>query len=138
MKVEFLNCPALTPVGNGDGWRLLEDFYVRIDSESGDAPWEITIPAGFETDLASVPRLPGAYLLFGNKARRSAILHDHLYGDKWPRESADLAFREAMKQEVGTFTRYAMWLAVRVGGGAYYAERTGPSNINPETERQAP
>lgn len=138
MKVEFLNRPDLTPVGNDNGWQLLQDFHVRIDSESGDAPWEITIPAGFDTDLASVPRLPGAYLLFGNKARRSAILHDYLYSEKWPREAADLAFREAMKNEVDTFTRFAMWAAVRVGGGAYYAEKVGPSNIHPESTPEAP
>lgn len=133
MKVVFINHPALTPVGNDNGWKLLQDFHVSIDSESGDAPWSITIPAGFETDLASVPRLPGAYLLFANKARRSAILHDWLYSNHWPRDAADLAFREAMSQEVGVVSRYMMWLAVRIGGGAYYSERN-----NPETERQSP
>lgn len=136
MEVEFLNLPKLTPIGNDNGWELLEDFYVRIDSESGDAPWVVCIPKGFSTDLASVPRIPGAYLLFGNKARRSAILHDYLYSRRWPRETADLVFREAMKQEVNTFSRYTMWLAVRIGGAAYYAEKT--TSVNPETTREAP
>ncbi len=136
MEVEFLNRPGLTPIGNGDEWELLSDFYVRISSESGDADWNICIPAGTTTDLASVPRVPGAYLLFANKGRRSAILHDYLYGEKWPRESADLVFREALKHEVSDFTRFAMYAAVRIGGAAYYAEKT--TSVNPETTREAP
>jgi hypothetical protein len=33
----------------------------------------------FYTDLASVPRLPVIYELWGNRAHREAVLHDYLY-----------------------------------------------------------
>ena len=135
MIVEFLNEPMLQPVGVSDEWVLCDPFLVRIDSgDPADAPLSLTVPKGFSTDLASVPRLPGAYLLFGGKARRSAILHDYLYELRYPRDWADDVFRAAMVHEVGAFARYVMWLGVRLGGGAYYADRVSvqPSNHQPE------
>lgn len=124
MNVEFVNEPLLSPVGVRDEWVLREDFHVRIDSgDAADAPLALVVPKGFSTDLASVPRLPGAYVLFGGKARRSAILHDYLYELRYPRAWADDVFRAAMAHEVGPVARYVMWLGVRLGGGTYYADR---------------
>ena len=124
MKVTFVNEPTIKPVGNGDGWMLCDDFFVRVDSEdAGDPPVTFTVPMGSTTDLASVPRLPGAYLLFGGRARRSAILHDWLYESRFPRKWADDVFRAAMKEEeINPVTRFVMWLGVRVGGASYYQE----------------
>lgn len=123
MKVSYYGEPQLSPTGSGDEWIVLADFYVGIDSESGDAPVTFRIPAGFTTDLASVPRVPLAYGMFGGRARRAAILHDFLYERRYPREAADLAFREAMRGEVPDWARWVMWAAVRVGGAGYYREK---------------
>lgn len=138
MQIQFLNEPRLQPVGVSDEWVLCDPFYVRIDNgDAGDAPLSLCVPKGFSTDLASVPRLPGTYLLFAGKARRSAILHDYLYELRYPRQWADAVFRAAMVHEVGPVSRYLMWLGVRLGGAAYYRE-AGASSVHPETERQAP
>lgn len=119
MKVTYLTEPSLSPVGYESEWKLTADWVVHLDDEDGTQ--EIfTIPAGFTTDLASVPRLPGMFWLFGGKARRAAILHDFLYSTHYPRRRADLVFRMAMEGEVPTWARWIMWAAVRVGGGAYY------------------
>lgn len=135
MKVTFINEPLLQPVGDGAEWLLASDFHVRIEDgeEGGDAPIALTVPMGFYTDLASVPRLPGAYMLFAGRARRSAILHDYLYEMRYPREWADAAFRAAMRAEgVGMFARWSMWAGVRLGGGAIYAARAPKTdNFNP-------
>lgn len=120
MKVTYITELSLSPVGYGDEWRLNADFYVQVDDESGDALLTLTVPAGFQTDLASVPRLPGMFLLFEGKARRAAILHDWLYSHHYPRDWADLVFREAMRGEVPGWGRWTMWAAVRAGGWAYY------------------
>jgi len=122
MRVVFLNEPKLHPVGNGGDWALDEAFYVRIEDEnSEDVPTTLAVPAGFSTDLASVPRLPLAYWWFAGRARRSAILHDWLYEMRYPRKWADNVFRAAMQTEnVGTFARWAMWAGVRLGGGRHY------------------
>ena len=134
MKVTYYSEPELSPTGNGDEWVLLRDFYASIDSESGDAPVTFRIPAGSTTDLASVPRLPLAYSLFGGRGRRAAILHDYLYEHRYPREYADLAFREALRGEVPAWAGALMYGAVRVFGGRYYAEKVqaGPHPIDRE------
>ena len=61
----------------------------------------ITVPAGFETDFASVPRVPIAYTLFGDRAHRESVVHDYLYRiDAVPPATYDQAndvFLEAME-----------------------------------------
>jgi hypothetical protein len=120
VNVLFTREPQLVPVHDGDGWRLLADFITRVD-EPGVGCYRITVPAGFETDLASVPRLPLAYALFGGRARRSAILHDFLYETQAGKDYADEVFLAAMKAEgVGLATRWIMYWAVRAFGQVVY------------------
>lgn len=134
MKVTFLNEPRLATFGNGNEWTLVEDFYVSIDSEDGDTPVNFAIPAGFSTDLASVPRLPLMHMLFSGRARRSAILHDWLYVMQYPRKWADDAFKAAMANEdVGPLSRWLMWAGVRLGGSIYYDAH----QIRPEADKNA-
>lgn len=81
----------------------------------------IEVPEGFETDFASVPRIPIAYLAFGDRAHREAVLHDYLYRiDSWPVVTfmtANRVFLEAMKvRGKGFFTRWSMYLGVCAGG----------------------
>ncbi len=54
----------------------------------------------------------------------AAILHDWLYWEQGvPRAAADRVFETAMAElEVALPVRKAMWAAVRVGGGEYWAE----------------
>ena len=91
----------------------------------------VEVPVGFETDLASVPRVPIAYQLWGNRAHREAVLHDYLYrADSNPDVSCSLAneiFFEAMKS-TGKPRRiyYPMWLGVVIGGWtAYHKKKVG-------------
>jgi hypothetical protein len=87
----------------------------------------ITVPAGFETDFASVPRLPLAYWLFGGVADEAAVIHDYAYSGRLgiTRKQADELFSEAMKA-CGTagWRRGPMWLGVRLFGGTHYTEHT--------------
>lgn len=133
LKVVFLSDPLIAPVGNGDQWRVHVEWSVQVYSAEGELT-TFTVPAGFITDLASVPRLPGAYLLFGNRARRASIMHDYLYSEHFDREFADSVFYAGMADEVSNPGRYMMWLAVRVGGASYY--EVAPSR-HPETDREA-
>jgi hypothetical protein len=82
----------------------------------------ITVPAGYRTDLASVPRLPVVYWLCGGRANKPAVVHDYLYGTGLlPRAQADAVFLEAM-QLVGVprLYRWLMWAGVRLGGASHY------------------
>lgn len=89
---------------------------------------KITVPSGFETDFASVPRVPVFFTLFGDRAHREAVLHDYLYRcDSSPvveRSQADNVFLEAMKERgKGFFVRYAMYWGVRLGGWTAYHKK---------------
>ena len=79
----------------------------------------VTVPAGFVTDFASVPRVPVAYLLTGDAAHAPAVIHDYLYGSpRRKRSVCDAVFLEAMEDiGVAWWRRYLMWAAVRVFGG---------------------
>ncbi len=74
----------------------------------------VEVPEGFETDFASVPRLPLAYLLTGDTAHAAAVVHDYLV-DTHPWRRAAEVFREAMVAEgVPAWRRWFMYWAVRL------------------------
>ena len=87
---------------------------------------EFTIPKGFKTDLAKVPKLLHSfYPPHGTKHSEygtSAVLHDYLYSKKlFDRKICDLIFLQAMKQQKCKFlTRYLFYFAVRIFGNKYY------------------
>jgi hypothetical protein len=113
----------LITVDAGKGKHVLHaDFLARVFFDGGEEEW-IRVPMGFVTDFASVPRLPGAYLLFGGRANKSAVLHDFLYVERRDREFADAVFLCAMKNEEPAWRRFAMWLGVRLGGWVAYANK---------------
>jgi hypothetical protein len=82
------------------------------------------IPAGFETDFASVPRLFWNILPPIGLYTRAAIVHDYLYQTGLvSRKEADLIFLQIMKtDEVDFFVRHLMYYAVRIFGGRHYHE----------------
>ena len=82
----------------------------------------------FETDLASVPRIPIFYEMWGNRAHREAVLHDYLYRiDSDPVVSYSLAnsvFLEAMKSTGKPWRiRYPMFWGVVAGGWTAYHKK---------------
>ena len=82
----------------------------------------ITVPEGFVTDLASIPRV--FYIStppIGNYDL-AAVVHDFLYSAQiTTRAQADGLFRQAMQDcGVGRYTRTKMYLAVRLFGGAIW------------------
>ena len=85
----------------------------------------ITVPVGFQTDLASVPRLPVIYTLWGDRAHREAVLHDYLYRiDSRPvvsESQANGVFLEAMESRgVVASIRWPMYWGVCAFGWCSY------------------
>ena len=79
--------------------------------------WEVWVPTGFVTDLASVPRVPVLFWFWGGRAHREAVLHDYLYRiDSEPCVSfmdANRVFLEAMKsRRKNIFVRWFMFAGV--------------------------
>lgn len=97
-------------------WRLTAPLVYQSDV----AGKTFTVPAGFVTNFASVPRAPVIFMLAGGKANEAAALHDALYTFHWvPRSMADAVLREASAVTgVPWFTRQVMWLGVRLFGGS--------------------
>ena len=106
--------PVFVRLERDDTKTLLTDLHY----ESKVTGKTYVIPAGFNTDFASVPRLPVAFLLTGGTADRPAIVHDFLYRTgAEDRATCDAVFSEAMKATgVPAWRRKLMWLGVRIGG----------------------
>lgn len=83
--------------------------------------YTVTIPAGFPTDFASVPRLPFAFLLAGDTGHYAAVVHDWIYSGRFAacrsRRLADDVLVEALAATgVPVWRRGLMWWAVRIFG----------------------
>ena len=111
MSAEFLS-PLEVSREKGLGWRLLRPFIFKSEV----LKQTIFVPAGYVTDFASVPRLPLAFLLTGDHAHASAVVHDYLVEYKVvPRKLADQVFREAMQiEKIPRWRRILMYSAVRL------------------------
>lgn len=121
MKFSFDMRVQKLPTGR---WILLEPLtYAGVMDEDGFE--DITIPAGFDTDFASVPRLPLMFWILGDRADYAALLHDYLYRTaRVTRAQADRAFRIVAGIEgVDWFSRWALWAGVRAGGWWSYDQR---------------
>lgn len=100
-----------------------------------DGERAITVPAGFVTDLASIPRCFRGVLNQNGASRKAAVLHDYCYaawlydertGRGMTRAEADALFRRALAAcGVGTLARRIYWSGVRLGGRRLFHKRTG-------------
>lgn len=80
------------------------------------------MPAGVETDFASVPRIPIVFDLVGAYGHAAAVLHDQLYetGDL-PRAAADRVFLNALRSSgLARWRAWLMYAGVRIGGQLRY------------------
>ena len=124
------------------------DLYVELKPGRDDEIWVLTkslsyyssvlqkwvvVPADFETDLSSVPRIPLVFWFWGGRAHKEGVLHDYLFcEDSNPVVSfstANLVFLEAMKSRDKPWNvRFPMYAGVVVGGYfAYHKRRVGDS-----------
>ncbi|EBB6196917.1 DUF1353 domain-containing protein [Salmonella enterica subsp. enterica serovar Muenchen] len=99
-------------------WRVYEsfEFYLSDDSDV------IEVPAGFVTDLASVPRIFWTLLPPDGKYAKAAIIHDYLYDNALrTKKEADRIFLDGMEVlGVPKWKRTIMYWAVRWFGRGNY------------------
>lgn len=83
-----------------------------------DAYKAVTVPTGFVTDFASIPRIFWSALRPDGEYAYAAVVHDYLYWTQTrSREEADLILNMAMEDfEVGAVTAKLIYGAVRLGG----------------------
>ena len=122
-KYGFQNLLSMKEIGELGGktiYELTESLiYIRVNGQ------RIEVPLRFQTDLASVPRVPIVFMAWGDRAHREAVLHDYVYRyDSVPillRPEADELFKEAMiSREQPWYIYHPMYAGVRVGGGSAY------------------
>lgn len=120
--------PLVKPIGaerlsvlyiDGRRWTLLEEF----DFASKVLERIVRVPAGFETDFASIPRVLWNLLPPTGRYGKAAVIHDYLYRTRGQatRGDADRVLLEAMDAlGVGRLTRWTIYSGVRIGGHGSY------------------
>ena len=80
---------------------------------------KIVVPAGFMSDCCSIPRIFQIFISKVGPYNGAGIVHDWGYCSQYlTRKEVDGLFLEIMeKSGVGFFTRYSMYLAMRLVGG---------------------
>lgn len=101
--------------GTGPGyWMLLEPLVYEGNTDL------FTVPVGFHTDFASVPRLLRSIVSETGVHTRAAVLHDFLGREQRhiTQRDADGIFRRVLREAgIGFTLRWLMWAAVRFGSG---------------------
>ncbi|MBU8921770.1 MAG: DUF1353 domain-containing protein [Bacteroidales bacterium] len=111
-EARFVNIPPLDIGTKPEQWILTEACIYQ----SALTPDLIVVRAGFETDLASIPRIARFFIVKNGRHRAAAIVHDYLCRLKldFSRVRADKIFLEAMKlRGVPRIRRRLMYWAVR-------------------------
>lgn len=102
---------SIAPVRDGR-WRLMQPLSWEIGFKGSGLVW--TVPAQFETDLASIPML--ARLVFDRgdaRYAKASALHDHMLDGGVDRLTAGAEFHAALRADgVVRWRRLVMFLAV--------------------------
>lgn len=115
----------------GDGTVTLEEPLSYYDQQSGVV---IRVPAGFNSDLASVPQVLQSLAPKFGRHNRAALIHDWLYRNggrpsdyssmRLGRAACDRIFLDVMKADgVGALLRWRMWFGVRIAGASSFQQR---------------
>jgi len=126
---QFLD--PLVTVEISDSIFAISDHPFRYQSDI--AGQIFTVPIGFYTDFASIPRLfPLIYALFGDTVHEPAVIHDWLYYSAvTTREMADNVLYEAMTVcGVVEWRKDMIYEGVRAGG--WYAWNQHRAEGHPE------
>lgn len=124
--------PTLNPKDqryDGEWWQTLAPIKVVINGS------ELCVPAGFITNLGSIPKFGRPILNKSGQATLGYIVHDWLYyksdlhGGEFPyakisRMTIDKALNRISKMSgQNMFKRYLTFMSLRVFGGFYYRKK---------------
>lgn len=132
MSVRFEDALDLRYQDGRQHWMVLRDFHYDTNIPCaglyfhpcfGQGDYRIDVPAGFETDFASVPQILWGIIPPTGSYGKAAVIHDYLYRTRGlaTRKQADAVLLEAMTfLQVDWLTRQALYWGVRVGGWSSY------------------
>jgi hypothetical protein len=117
--------PLIVEAMPGRKFKVAEDFtyytLLRCD-KCNESPNSVTVPKGFITDMASIPRILWVFMPPHGTYGKAAVLHDYCYENaihtkKW----ADSVFYEAMSVlGVPRWKRRIMYAVVKFFGKGKY------------------
>ena len=118
----FSPLPPLCDTGRRDHGRSM--FALSGPLNYATSVIRVHVPAGAETDLASIPRMLRHLLWLDGPYCRAAIVHDYLYGcGVCSRFLADAVLRQAMADlRVPVWCRILVFYSVRLFGWLRYAK----------------
>lgn len=114
---------------DGNKFQLTADYNIYWSDRGRD--YRLRVPAGYVTDLSSIPRVARSIIPVIGRQNGPSVIHDFIYEpcdpdleapgkpylNGWTKPEADMLFLEAMKAaKVNWYRRNAMWVAVRFGG----------------------
>ncbi|SUF28882.1 Uncharacterized protein y4iH Flags: Precursor [Salmonella enterica] len=104
--------PAILEMPGHYLWRVHESFEFYLSDDNSDV---ISVPAGFVTDLATVPCIFWSVMPPDGKYAKAAIIHDYLYDNALrTKKEANLIFLDGMTVPgAPKWKRIEMYLAVR-------------------------
>ncbi|EAS5299210.1 DUF1353 domain-containing protein [Salmonella enterica] len=113
--------PAILEMLGHYEWRVHEPFAFYLSNDNSDV---IEVPAGFITDLATIPRIFWSLMPPDGKYAKAAIIHDYLYDNALrTKKEADLIFLDGMTVlGVPRWKRMIMYYAVRLFGQGMYGK----------------
>jgi len=110
------------PAKNDGKYELLSDFLFHYQRDGVEI--KVTVPAGFQTDFASIPMRSLLKWWLDNEGdaiRYPSVIHDKLYHDGTPRSLGDAMIAFAMRFTGARLDqRVLVYLALRVGGWLSY------------------
>ncbi len=116
-RVKFVNEPIIQPHPKGHKFQLQKEWFFYLDGV------KITIPKGFWTDFASIPKMFRSFITPLDTHLKAAIVHDWLYyngtlyGKKISQRHADLwLYHCARECGTGWIKSKILFAGVRVGG----------------------
>lgn len=109
--------PSLSPIRKRHWWVVNEEWVYE----------DLIIPAGFTTDLDSVPHIPGVFALYKGRSRVAALIHDYLYaiGDRSRKDIDRLFLHYMIDDGIPSWIAKTMYWAVRAFGWRYYRRSLG-------------
>jgi len=118
MRITVLGYPKLLPVGESNHYKLLEDLTFSFHG------MEVTVPKGYLTDGASIPRFAWYFVgsPFEPRHMLGAIIHDWLYSQRIADQKvADAVFLQILKEQgKRPVPALVMWLTLRIFGWMWW------------------
>lgn len=115
--------PLVRPFADGSNWVLEETLNYQLK----ETDLVISVPRGFVTDFASIPRIAWTVMAPTDRPGRAGIVHDFLYWDQGcTREQADKIMLLGMNEtSVGRAQRAIIYRALRLAGQHAWDDNAG-------------